>query len=113
MPEKDPQNWTMLTYAMIVFWAIIGGVVSFWAKVRQGVARWLNLHELIGELVTSGFIGLTVGLALEWAGAPLPLAFAIVGVAGHMGSRGIFYVENLSKAAAEKHLGVKIDSENP
>ena len=122
MPEKDASNWSWLsgggawgwvTYALIAFWALVGGLVSFWQKVRSGAARWINLHELIGELVTSGFIGVTCGLLLDAFSAPLPLTFAAVGIAGHMGSRGIFFLEQLGKRWAEKHFGVNVNGDGP
>lgn len=109
MPEKDPNNWSVITYALVAFWAVVGGLVSFYGKVRAGVARWLNLHELIGEMATSAFFGLSVGLACGWMNAPLTLTFAVVGVAGHMGSRGIFIAEKIMQKGIEKHLGVQGD----
>ena len=109
MPEKDPNTWNAATYALVAFWSIIGGLVSFYGKVRAGVARWLNLHELIGEMATSAFFGVSVGLACEWLNAPLALTFAVVGVAGHMGSRGIFIAEKVMQKGVEKHLGVQVD----
>jgi CHASE2 domain-containing sensor protein len=106
MPEKDPANWSLATYGLIVFWAVAGGLISFYGKVQRGVARWFNVHELIGECATSAFVGLTTGLVCQWAGTPIPLTFALVGVAGHAGARGIFILEQLAQKSAERKLGV-------
>lgn len=109
MPEKDPNNWSWLTYALLALWAAIGGLVSFRQKVVAGAARWLNLTELVGELATSAFVGLITGLICQWAGTPTPLTFALVGIAGHAGGRAIFWAEKVAQAFAEKKLGVTTD----
>ena len=38
--------------------ATLGGVVSFLQKVKSGNARPMNLTELVGEMVTSAFVGI-------------------------------------------------------
>lgn len=96
-------------YVLIALMGVCGGAVSFYQKVKAKQSRWLNIHELIGELATSGFTGFLVGLVCQGLGVSLPLTFALVGIAGHAGSRALFLMENLAKAAAERRLGVKAD----
>ena len=73
--------------------AIAGGAVSFFQKVKDGKARAFNATEFIGEIVTSGFVGLVTFWICkafevnEWATA------AAVAVTGHMGARAIFLAE--------------------
>lgn len=58
MPEKDPGNYSIITYAWVVVLSMWGGTVGFLNKYKEGVVRPFNFTELMGELVTSGFIGL-------------------------------------------------------
>ena len=98
MPEKDPFNYTLLTYAWIILLAIWGGVVNFFRKMRTGEVRAFNLTEFIGEIVTSGFVGILTFWLCEAAGFHSLMTAAFVGISGHMGSRGIFMLEKFLSA---------------
>lgn len=103
MPEKDPTAYSFITYAWIVFLSAWGGAISFLRKRKSGEARPFNLVELVGELMTSGLSGLiTFWLCEASAINPLVTA-ALVGIAGHMGSRGLFALE---KWAEKKFLNL-------
>jgi len=93
MPEKDPTSYGMLTYAWVFALACLGGATSFFAKVRAGTARWFNITELLGELFTSAFAGIITFYLCESAQFHGLLTAALVGIAGHMGSRAIFVLE--------------------
>jgi hypothetical protein len=82
-----------LPLAWVFIVSMLGGLASWIRKVRAGIARPFNVAELLGELIVSAFVGMltywlcrAVGLN-EWATA------AAVGIAGHMGSRGLFLAE--------------------
>ena len=97
MPEKDPTSYSLLTYAWVFALAMLGGIVSFLRKLQQGHARVFNIAEFIGELCTSAFAGvITFWLCENAALSPL-LTAAMVGISGHMGSRGIFMIEDWLK----------------
>lgn len=81
------------TYAAIVFVAAWGGVVSWIQNRKRGVARPFSFVELIGEITTASFCGLLACLLCQEAGLSIELTAAIAGVAGHMGSRGLFLLE--------------------
>lgn len=98
MPEKDPTNYPLITYAWVVLMASWGGLISFLRKRREGVVRAFNLTELIGELVTSAFVGIVTFLLCEWSGTPALLTAAFVGITGHMGSRALFMFEHWAEA---------------
>ncbi len=93
MTEKDPLSYGLLTYAWVFALSCLGGVTSFAAKVRTGKARWFNFTELLGELVTSAFAGILTFYLCQNAGFNGLLTAALVGIAGHMGSRAIFVME--------------------
>ena len=100
-------------YVWVAIWGAIGGLVSFYQKVRAGKARWLNINELIGEIMTSAFVGLGTGLLCVSAGAPAPLTYALVGITGHMGGRAIFWAEKALQQWAENKFGVSVADADP
>lgn len=97
------------TYIWLAAFGALGGLVSFYQKVKRGVARWLNINELIGELFTSGFTGTVAGLLCQAAGLSAALTFAVVGISGHLGGRGIFWLEKAGQQYLEKRYGIKVE----
>jgi hypothetical protein len=102
VPEKDPTNYSYLTYTWVVLLSMWGGAVSFLSKYKEGAVRPFNFTEMIGELVTSGFIGVLTFWLCEWSNTPPLLSAAMIGVSGHMGSRAIFQLE---RWFMDRHLG--------
>lgn len=70
-----------------------GGLVSFLSKVRAGKVRAFNIIELIGELAISAFVGILTFWLAEAAGFPEILTAATVGISSHMGTRGMYKLE--------------------
>lgn len=90
---KDPLDYPLKTYALILGIALLGGVVSWYSKVRKGEIPLWSINHLVGEMATSALAGLLVWWLCEWAGyAPLFNA-AMAGMAGHMGARAITLLE--------------------
>ena len=96
--EKDPANYSFLTYAWVTGLATLGGAVNFLRKVKEGSARAVNFTEFIGELVTSGFAGLLTFWLCEAADFNKLLSAVLIGIAGHMGSRAIFMIEKWAES---------------
>lgn len=86
---KDPLDYSLRQYGFMLGVALLGGLVSWWAKVRRGEAAPWNLLQLIGELCTSAFAGLLAFWICEWTSSPPLLTAAVVGISGHMGTRAI------------------------
>lgn len=93
MLEKDPTTWTLATWLLAVGMAFGGGAINWYARVKRGYARAFNIIELIGEIFTSGFVGLAVFMGLAGIDQPLGVCAAAAGVAGHMATRLLFAVE--------------------
>lgn len=93
MPEKDPTNWGMATWILAMGMSCAGGLVNWYARVKQGYTRAFNLIELIGEIFTSAFVGLGVFMVVQSMDQPLGLCAALAGVGGHMATRLLFSVE--------------------
>lgn len=91
--DQDPTQITLKQYGFILGVALLGGIVSWVAKVRRGEAAPWAVSAFIGELSTSAFAGLLAFWLCTWAGTPQMLMACIVGVAGHMGTRAIGLLE--------------------
>lgn len=102
MPEKDPTTWHLATWLLALAMAMGGGVVNWYAKVKNAHTRSFNLLELIGEMVTSGFVGIGVFMALDGFGQPASLCAAGAGVGGHMAARLLFIVERIIEQKLKK-----------
>jgi hypothetical protein len=101
-PSKDPTSYDILTYSWVLGLSMVGGVVSFMRKIREGKARAFNILELVGEIVTAGFAGVLTFWLCE-AGSIDPLiSAALVGIAGHMGSRTILLLEQWAESKLPK-----------
>lgn len=99
--DKDPTSYTLITYLWVILISAIGGVVSFMRKIRGDHARPFNITEFVGEVVTSGFVGVITFWLCESAHVNALLSAALIGVSGHMGSRALFMLENLLKKKYE------------
>lgn len=102
MPDKDPSNFTFITYAWVIIVSMWGGLVSFNQKIKSGHARPFNVMELLGELATSGFVGMLTFWLCSAAGIQPLVTAAFVGITGHMGSRALWRME---KWAEQRLMG--------
>ena len=93
MPEKDPSNYSILTYSLVIILSMWGGTVNFIRKKKLGIVRAFNIMEFIGELVTSAFAGIIVFFLCEASDISPLITAALVGIAGHMGSRLLYQLE--------------------
>mgnify|MGYP000069429623 FL=1 len=99
---KDPLNYPLRQYALVLAVAILGGVASWIAKVRSGRVHAWHLMSLIGELCTSALAGLLCFWLCEWQGFSPLLTASLVGIAGHMGTRAL----TLAEKVAERRWGI-------
>ncbi|WP_430233966.1 phage holin family protein [Nitrosomonas communis] len=93
MQENDPTNWGAATWMLAVGMSFFGGVVSWYSKLRAGHTRVFNLIELIGEVVTSGFVGLASFMVLSSLNYPVGICAAAAGISGNMATRLLFLIE--------------------
>lgn len=94
---KDPLSYPLKQYGLMLGTALLGGLVAWAAKVRAGTVKAWNLMALIGELCTSAFAGLLCFWFCESLSFPPLMTAALVGVAGHMGSRAITAFESMAQ----------------
>ena len=100
---KGPLDYSVKQYGFTLAVALLGGLVSWLAKVRKGEAQRWNVMQLVGELCTSAFAGLLAFWLCEWTNAPPLLTASMTGIAGHMGTRAIATFEEF----AQKRFGVR------
>ena len=93
LPDKSPFSFQIFTYFWVLILAIWGGLVSYIQKVRSGQASRFNLTELIGDICTSGFVGLLTFWLCQAAHFNELLTAVFVGVSGHMGARAMLKFE--------------------
>jgi hypothetical protein len=103
MPDKDPMNYSLITYLWVFGVSAFGGFVSYIRKVRAGQAEKFSIMEVVGEIAISAFTGLVTFWLCEAAGIEQPLTAAMVGISGHMGSRAIALFEDHLK----RRLGIR------
>lgn len=96
---SSPISWQGLAeLGPAILVAALGGLVAFISKVRSGEARRFNFVEFAGDMFVSAVSGvffywLCRGFDInEWVTA------AIVGMAGHAGSRALFMLEKWVEA---------------
>lgn len=90
---KGVLDYGWATYAWVILLSIWGGVASFINKVRSGVVRPFNVVELVGEIMVSGFVGVLTFWLCQDAGFSETLSAVCIGVSSHMGTRGLFRLE--------------------
>lgn len=105
MIDKDPSQWGLVTWLLGLAMACSGGLVNWRSKVSAGYSKPFNIVELIGEIFTSGFVGMGVYMAMVSWEQPLGLCAAAAGVAGHMATRFLFTVEQVIESRIEKLKG--------
>ena len=103
---KSPLNYSLKVYGGILAVALLGGLASWFGKVRRGELLMWNISALVGELCISAFAGLIAFYLCDYMNLHQGLTAAIVGVSGHAGTKGINWLESFGQRFAEKKLGI-------
>lgn len=103
---KTPLSYSLKEYGIVLATALLGGLASWWMKVRAGQLLAWNLSSLIGELCTSAFAGLMAFWICEYFGFNPLLTSAVVGMSGHAGAKGLLWLEAIGQRTVEKNLGL-------
>lgn len=110
---KTPISYSLQEYGFVLGTALLGGLASWWIKVRKGeIAMW-NLSALIGELCVSAFAGLIAFWLCEYLNFNPLLTSAIVGMSGHAGAKGLLWLESIGRKRVEKMLGAEATKPAP
>ena len=95
--SSGPSSYSLLTYLWVLGLSIWGGIAGYIRRVRTDNKAHFSLAELVGEIVISGFVGILTFYFCASANITGVLAYAFTGIAGHMGSRGLYFLEALVK----------------
>lgn len=98
-PFSPDQMGPTLTMAAI---AMIGGILSFYRKWKEGKVRAFNITEFVGEIVVSGVCGVVGYWLLQGFEVNPYLQAAGVAIIGHMGTRAIFIAEQAVEKLVER-----------
>lgn len=104
---KSPISYSLQEYGIVLGTALLGGLASWWIKVRRGELVIWNIAALIGELCVSAFGGLIAFWLCEWIALNPLLTSAIVGMAGHAGAKGLNWLEVAGQRVMERKLGIE------
>jgi phage tail tape-measure protein len=103
---KTPLSYSLREYGVVLATALIGGLASWWIKVRRGELQAWNIAALIGELSVSAFAGMLAFWLCEYLNFHPLLTASIVGMSGHAGAKGLSWLESIGKKSIEKRLGI-------
>lgn len=93
MPDKNPENYTLLTYLGFGLLSVWGGLVTHILRIRQDGKAFI-WREAFLQVTVSGFAGMLSMLLCWHLTAPVPLAGFMAGISGYMGSRALSILEN-------------------
>lgn len=98
---KDPTEWAASTWALAMGMAMVGGLVNWYSRIKAGKTRAFNIVELVGEVFTSGFVGVGSFMLLDALSQPMGVCAAAAGIGGHMATRLLFMVERVIESRME------------
>jgi hypothetical protein len=101
---RDPLQIPLRQYGAMLAAALLGGFVSWYARVRRGQAV-VSVFNIVGEMTTSAFAGLLCFWTCQAAGVDLTYTIVAVAVSGHMGTRAIA----LAERQLQRRLGLLDD----
>lgn len=110
---KTPSSYSLQEYGTVLGIALLGGLASWYMKVRKGELLIWNLSALIGELCVSAFAGLMAFYLCEYFSLSPLLTPAVVGMSGHAGTKGLTWLEAVGQRVMEKKLGIESPKDPP
>jgi len=93
MQDSDLTTWPAITWIIAIVMSLSGGLIN-WISHHSGKTPF-KIFELLGELFTSGFVGVGLFMLLDSLHQPLGICAASAGVGGHMATRFLFLVERI------------------
>ena len=104
---KNPLEYPIKHWVFILLMAMLGGLASWYNKVKRGEVAATNLFALTGEFVVSALAGLLAFLICDYFNVPIGITGAMAGLSGHAGARALAVGEVLLQRFVEKRLGIE------
>lgn len=96
MPEKDPANYSMITYFWVLGLSAWGSLVQVIRRATDGdLSLKQKIQFIIAEVTISTFAGMVTFFLCEWAQMDKMLSAAFIAISGHMGARAIILTEKM------------------
>lgn len=102
MPEKDPSNWNTATWLLLFTLSFLGGITSWYRRVKAGHARAFNVIEFFGEMGISGLVGFVGFVVADSYFDSVAIASSTAGMSAHFATRLLFSAEGLLDVYAKK-----------
>ena len=104
--HNTPESYSLSTYCWVLATAIAGGLTSVFGRIRRMTAL-----KICGELVVSAFSGVITFWLCEYLEINQLASAALVGIVGHMGSRGMETLERIGMKFFQGKLHVTIEED--
>lgn len=101
MPEKDPTLWGFATWLLLLVMSLLGGLTSWYRRVKAGHTRAFNLIELAGEMSISFFMGFVGFVVADWYFESHGIAAGAAGMSAHFATRLLFSAEGIIEGVAK------------
>lgn len=108
---RGPLSYSLQDYGFVLAISLAGGFISWVNRVRKGKVE-MSLSALVGELAASAFAGLITYWVCEATGVHPLITAACTGMAGHMGSGLLVWIESKGKKLVGDRFGVGGDTGN-
>jgi len=102
MIERDPTTWGYTTWMLAIGMASSGGLINWYSRMKQSKTRRFSLIELVGEIFTSGFVGIGSFMLLDALGQSVGICAVAAGISGHMATRLLFAIEKTIESRIDK-----------
>jgi|GEM_PF-1537373 len=113
MSDALREMWVQISaYIWFIMLACFGGLANYLSKVRANNQKSFSLVELLGEFVLSGFAGLMTAFFCIDVGFSFEMTAAAAGVAGHMGGRGVYLMEQALLSRLQQQPKPRKDEES-
>lgn len=103
--DKTPLDYPLKFWLFPLLMALLGGLASWYNKVKKGELAATNLFALMGEFVVSALAGLLAFLFCDWMNLPVGVTGAISGLAGHAGAKALSLAEGIMQKQIEQRFG--------
>lgn len=111
MPGNFPQ-YDLATYVLIFLLASWGGFVNFlnFLKDEPRPSFLVGFIRFLNDVLTGAFCGVIAFFGCQTINIPPAASAAIIGLTGHMGSRGLIIAEKLLEMKLKNWTGIKLQN---
>jgi hypothetical protein len=95
MDLKDPFDWPLRLWVLVISVAVFGGAVRWIGRYKQEHRRPFKFFEWVGELFFCGFVGLMVFFAMVSFDYPLLISVVGAAIGGHFSTRIVFLLDTV------------------